>query len=215
MKYLGAIFDLDGTLLDTLDDLADCMNAVLRDFGMPAHPADPYRYFVGDGMENLARRAAPVGTGDATIKKMAAAMGEKYAAGWAAKTKPYAGIPELLEELGKRGLKLGVLSNKPDAFTQVMVRHYFGEGCFQAVFGAREHVARKPDPAGALEIAHGFELVPAEILYLGDTNTDMRTGRAAGMRTIGVTWGFRPVEELEGAGAQAIVDRPAEVLGLL
>lgn len=215
MKYDAILYDLDGTLLDTLDDLADCMNAVLRRFGMPVHSVDPYRYFVGDGMENLARRAAPAGTPDPVIKDMALAMGKAYNEGWAKKTRPYDGIAGLLDAAAARGLRQGVLSNKPDPFTQVMVKHFFRAGIFSAVFGARDNVPKKPDPAAALDIAASFGVSPGRVLYLGDTNTDMRTGRSAGMFTVGAAWGFRPVEELLGAGAQAIVKRPAEVLDLL
>lgn len=216
MSYRAAIFDFDGTLLNTLDDLADSMNAVLADFGMPTRPVDAYRFFVGDGMINLARRAAaPMELDDATAAAMANLMDEKYGAGWAKKTRPYDGVETLLETMQRRGLKLGLLSNKPDKFTQIMARHYFGDDIFTAVFGAREGVAKKPDPAAALEIAALFDIPPAEILYFGDTNTDMKTGRAAGMRTIGVSWGFRPVRELEESGAQAIIDHPGQALDLL
>lgn len=215
MKYKAAIFDFDGTLLDTLEDLADSMNDVLADFGMPIHPADPYRYFVGDGMVNLARRAAPAGTDDATVRDMAQLMNDKYARRWSNKSAPYAGIQELIDALRKRGLRLGLLSNKPDSFTREMARHYFPGSVFEVVFGARDTVPRKPDPAGALEIARIMEIAPADFLYFGDTNTDMQTGRSAGMFTIGVSWGFRPVKELLDAGAQTIIDTPAQALTLL
>lgn len=215
MPYKAAIFDLDGTLLDTLEDLADSMNEVLTDFGMPVHPADPYRFYVGDGMVNLARRAAPPGTGDETARRMAKLMDEKYAANWRRKTRPYAGVAEMLAAFGKQGVRMAVLSNKPDSFTRKIVEHFFPAGTFEAAFGARDSVPRKPDPAGAFEIARLFGLRPEEFLYLGDTNTDMQTGRAAGMYTVGVSWGFRPVEELRAAGAQAIIDRPEEALKLM
>jgi Predicted phosphatases len=212
MKYKAALFDLDGTLLDTLDDLADSMNAVLASFSMPPHPSAPYRYYVGDGMENLASRAAPEGTDDVTIKKMAAKMGEIYKANWDKKTSIYPGIVELLDNLENRGVQLAVLSNKPDLFTQLMIKHYFGESRFCKVFGAREGVAKKPDPVAALEIADALSIAPADFLYFGDTNTDMQTGVAAGMFTIGVTWGFRPRKELEDSGAMAIINHPLEAL---
>lgn len=215
MRYQAAIFDLDGTLLDTLEDLADSMNRALAERGFPERPVDAYRYFVGDGMMNLARRASPPGTGDDVAAELVEAMADIYGNNWAVKTKPYAGIPAMLEECKRRGLGLAVLSNKPDAFTQVMIRHYFPENTFAQVFGARDAVPRKPDPAGALEIAQNLGLPPSAFLYFGDTNTDMRTGLAAGMFTVGVTWGFRPVEELRGAGAQAIIDRPEEIIGFL
>ncbi|MCC8179315.1 MAG: HAD family hydrolase [Planctomycetes bacterium] len=215
MKYQAVIFDFDGTLLDTLDDLADSMNAVLVDFGMPIHPTHPYRFFIGDGMENLARRASPAGTDDATIKKMAIRMGEIYQNGWNKKTKPYDGVMPMLESLRQRGVRMAILSNKPDSFTKIMAQHYFGDSCFEAVFGQRNTVPKKPDPAGAFEIADLFGMPPANFLYFGDTNTDMRTGLAAGMFTVGVTWGFRPVDELIGSGAQAIIDEPAQVVDFL
>ncbi|MCL2000883.1 MAG: HAD hydrolase-like protein, partial [Planctomycetes bacterium] len=145
MKYQAAIFDFDGTVLNTLEDLADSMNEVLADFAMPRHPTDPYRYFVGDGMENLARRAAPKDTQDDVIKQMVKRMDEKYAANWSKKTCLYDGIAPLLAELRRRRLKLGLLSNKPNAFTQIMVRHYFGDRTFDIAFGAREGVPKKPD----------------------------------------------------------------------
>lgn len=214
MRYRAAIFDLDGTLLDTLADLADSMNAVLSDLGMPIHPVDPYRYFVGDGMLNLARRAAPAGTEEAVVEKMVLMMDEKYAGNWDRKTRPYDGVPEMLAALRARGLRLAMLSNKPDSFTKIMARHYFTD-MFDIVLGARAGVPRKPDPAAALEIAGLFGLEPAAFLYFGDTNTDMRTGLAAGMHTIGVSWGFRPVAELREAGAEAIIEHPAQISALL
>lgn len=215
MRYKAAIFDFDGTLLDTLEDLADAMNAILREYGMPVHPVDSYRYFVGDGMENLARRSAIEGTGDAVIRAMAERIDVVYGDGWNRKTRPYDGVADLLAEMRAKGLKIGLLSNKPDQFTQVMAKYYFSPGAFDAVFGSRPGVPKKPDPAAALEIAGLFHLQPPEILYFGDTNTDMRTGRSAGMATIGVSWGFRPVAELKEAGAQAIIDTPAEALRFL
>lgn len=215
MSYQAALFDLDGTLLDTLDDLADSTNQVLAEFGMPAHPVDPYRFFVGDGMVNLARRAAPDGTPDAVIERMGKRINDIYRENWRRKTHIYEGINGLLGDLAERGCKLAVLSNKPDEFTQVMVRHYFGDDRFAMILGQREGVPKKPDPAGALETAEKLGIAPAAFLYLGDTNTDMRTGVSAGMFTIGVTWGFRPVEELRAAGAMAIIDKPAEALGYL
>lgn len=214
MKYPAAIFDFDGTLLDTLDDLADSMNQVLAEFKFPPHPVHPYRFFVGDGMVNLAKRAAPEGTSDETVQNMAKLMDVKYGAGWHNKTRPYDGVVDMVNAMKAMGMKVAILSNKPDSFTQIMARHYF-DGMFDMVLGARDNVPKKPDPAAALEIARAFGFAPKEFIYFGDTNTDMRTGLAAGMFTVGVTWGFRPVEELTGAGAQAIIDAPAEALKLL
>ncbi|MDR1520466.1 MAG: HAD family hydrolase [Planctomycetota bacterium] len=215
MRYRGVVFDFDGTLLDTLEDLADSVNQVLAERGLPIHPVDPYRYFVGDGMENLVCRAAPPGTDDAEVKTLAKRLTDVYAAGWARKTRPYDGIVPLLAELRRRRLALALLSNKPDHFTKIMASHYFGASAFDLVFGAREGVPKKPDPAAALEIAEKLRIAPADFLYFGDTNTDMRTGLAAGMMTIGVSWGFRPVAELLEAGAVAILNHPGEALALL
>jgi phosphoglycolate phosphatase len=207
------IFDMDGTLLDTLDDLADCMNRVLRRHGHAAHPADAYRYFVGDGLENLVRRSIPEPerTPDA-VAVLREAMRVEYAEHWADRTRPYKGIPELLGSLAERGIRLAILSNKPHAFTRQIAAHYFPDGLFEQVIGAQEGVPRKPDPAAALKISEAMGLHPEEILYLGDTNTDMQTGRGAGMFTVGVLWGFRPREELLENGAQALVERPDEIL---
>lgn len=215
MKYEAAIFDLDGTLVNTLDDLADSMNAVLAELSMPTHPIESYRYFVGLGMLNLAGQAAPRGTPPDTLKKMALLMGEKYGGNWDNKSRPYPGIPELLASLRSRGLKVALLSNKPDLFSRKMAERFFPNGTFDAVMGARDDVPHKPDPTGALMIADRFGVSPQAFLYLGDTNTDMQTGTGAGMFTIGVSWGFRPVEELTGAGAQAIIDRPEQALDFL
>ncbi len=211
----AALFDLDGTLLDTLDDLADSMNQVLASFAMPTHPADPYRYYVGDGMENLARRAALPGTDAATIRAMAEKMSSVYSENWSKKTRIYDGIVELLDALAAKGVKLAVLSNKPDNFTKLIIKHYFGENRFLGILGARPGVAKKPDPVAARETAGILGVDSADFLYFGDTNTDMKTGCAAGMFTIGVTWGFRPVEELQEAGAMAIISEPLQALAYL
>jgi phosphoglycolate phosphatase len=212
-SYRAAIFDMDGTLLDTLDDLADCMNRVLEREGFPPHPAEAYRYFVGDGVENLVRRSLPkeARSGE-RVERLKEGMRSEYADHWADKTHPYPGIPELLTALGERRVPMAILSNKPDAFTRRIAAHYFPEGLFVRVIGARDGSPRKPDPGAALEIAAALELPPERILYLGDTNTDMQTGRGAGMFTVGVLWGFRLREELLEHGAQALVEKPAEIL---
>jgi phosphoglycolate phosphatase len=211
--HRAAVFDMDGTLLDTLDDLADCMNRVLERHGQAPHRTDAYRYFVGDGLENLVRRSLPdeVRT-DELIAALKEAMRQEYAEHWADKTRPYDGIPELLSALKERGIRLAILSNKPHAFTRQIAAHYFPEGLFEDVRGAQEGAPRKPDPAAALGIAAAMGLAPETFLYLGDTNTDMRTGRSAGMFTVGVLWGFRTRDELVENGAQELVTDPDEVL---
>lgn len=215
MKRTAAVFDLDGTLMDTLEDLADCMNEVLAGMDMPVHPVDAYRYFVGQGIARLAASAAPAGTPPSVVADITAAMGEVYGRNWARKSRPYPGIAGLLRELRTRDVALCVLSNKPDVFTRKVVAHFFPDQAFAVVAGARDDVPRKPDPTAALAIARSIGREPSDCLYLGDTDTDMRTGLAAGMFTIGVAWGFRPAAELSGAGAQAIIEQPEQALHYL
>ncbi len=209
----GAIFDLDGTLLDTLDDLADSMNAALAQMGLPIHPVDAYRTFVGEGVQLLIARTMPaeLREDDGMVQQAMALYRTAYAQNWSRKTKPYAGIPGLITELQSAGVLLGVLSNKPDHFTQLCINHYFPAGTFDTVFGQRDHVTRKPDPAGATEISQIWGVPPEEISYIGDTATDMKTGRSAGMKTFGVAWGFRPVNELQENGAHVILHSPEEL----
>ncbi len=213
MKVKGILFDLDGTLLDTLEDLADAANATLAHFGFPVHPRESYRYFVGEGLKTLTQRIIPGSSAtDAELYKYMQKFGEIYSQNWNAHSAPYPGITEMINSLSASGLQLAVLSNKPHAFTKVCVEEFFPEGPFRFVMGQREGVAKKPDPAGALELAEKMELSVDEILYIGDTATDMQTGNRAGMKTIGVEWGFRDRAELQKNKAWRIVSTPAEVL---
>lgn len=209
----AVLFDLDGTLLDTLSDLADSMNAVLTSLGLPAHSRDAYRYFVGDGLEVLAQRVLPDDHRvPAMIVRCAEGMRARYQEHWADRTRPYQGIPELLDSLAGRGLRLNILSNKPDDFTRLMVDHFLPGWQWSQVRGARPDTPKKPDPRAALTIASQLGLAPQQFLYLGDTNTDMRTASAAGMHPVGVLWGFRTRTELEQAGAKATISHPLDLL---
>ncbi len=214
MKYRAVIFDLDGTLLDTLDDLADAANRVLAVAGHPVHPRDAYRYFVGNGLQTLIRRILPQDRRDnEEAGRLIQAFREDYGRNWHVKTRLYDGVDAMLTGLRQRGIILAVLSNKPDDFTRICVRQFLGGWRFEVVLGQRAGVPRKPDPAGALEIAGLLDLPPAEILYLGDSDTDMKTARAAGMFPVGAAWGFRTAEELRESGAGRLADRPEELLG--
>lgn len=216
MKFEAAVFDLDGTLLNSLEDLADCMNLALTSQGFPAHPVAAYKFFVGDGMDILARRVLPAAAvNEERINECVLRMRANYETRWKAKSKPYDGIPELLDGLVARGVKIAVLSNKPDDFTKLIVRELFGQWSWAVVFGSRAGVPKKPDPAGALELAKELSVAPDQSIYFGDTNTDMRTARAAGMFAVGCAWGFRPASELTEAGAQALIDHPSQGLHLL
>ena len=214
--YNAVIFDLDGTLVDSLDDLADAMNSVLESLGFPTHPRAPYRRFVGDGVVMLVRRAVPADIEDeGVIAEYVGMMREEYARRWLNKTRPYPGVLELLSALRHHGLKTAVLSNKPDPATRTIVSKLFADHPFDHVQGALPDTPLKPDPSSALEIATTLKLAPQRIVYVGDTNIDMRTGRGAGMFTVGVTWGFRDEDELRDSGAQRIIYHPLELIEVL
>jgi len=212
----AVLLDLDGTLIDSLGDIADSMNAVLAALGLPVHPANAYRRFIGDGVEWLVRRALPESrrsTGE--VREVTARVVEEYSRRWKATTRPYPGIPELLDELTSRGIRLAILSNKPHAATLAAVEEFLAPWRFDAVQGAGAAFPRKPDPAGALAIARSLGLPPKAFAYLGDTDTDMRTAIAAGMFPFGVLWGFRDAENLRSAGANVLLSHPLDLLPLL
>lgn len=216
IRFQAVLFDLDGTLLDTLDDVANATNEALKRLGFPAHPRDAYRYFLGGGMDCLVRRALPEASHDpAMLKKCHDAIIAEYESRWAENTRPYPGIPELLAELDQRGIAKAVFSNKPDAFTKRTVEKLLGDFHFEIVRGAMPDVPVKPDPAGAIRIADELGIPPRRFIYLGDTDTDMQTANAAGMFAAGALWGFRTVEELSTNGAQALLSTPLDVLNLI
>lgn len=212
----AVLFDLDGTLLDTIDDLADSMNAALSSRGMPTHSADDYRGFIGDGIEMLARRALPLDNrDDPTVDGVVDDMRREYASRWDAKTRPYPGIPELLDELVRRGLKLAILSNKPHDFTQRIAARLLSRWPFDPVLGAQPGLPKKPDPSQAIHVATEHGISPERWLYLGDSGVDMKTAVAAGMIPLGVLWGFRGAEELRSHGARKLIEHPEQLLALL
>jgi phosphoglycolate phosphatase len=217
MKYKAVVFDLDGTLLDTLDDLADSMNEVLEAENMPTHPVDSYRTFVGDGVVELVRRALPEDhrRDEELVAHMVNRMRDVYSRRWDAKTKPYDGVDELLDGMEKMGIGKAVLSNKPHDFTRLCVSKLLPGRDFDVVLGVSETVPPKPDATGLRQITEQLKLTPRDFLYLGDTNTDMTTAVAAGMFPVGAGWGFRSREELLGNGAAVVCDDPREVLALL
>ena len=207
------IFDLDGTLIDSLGDLADAMNAVLEEHGHPVHPLDAYRQFVGDGIEMLVRRALPPGVADESkVPRYVDLMRREYSRRWVATTRPFPGIPELLAALDSRGVYTTVLSNKNDSATRAVVDLLFTDHTFKDVRGERIGVPRKPDPTAALEMISALGKLPEQSIFVGDTAIDMATGKNAGIQTVGVTWGFRDVDELLSHGADHIVHRPIEIL---
>jgi phosphoglycolate phosphatase len=210
--YTTIIFDLDGTLLDTLSGIATTCNIVLAKQGFPLHPIEDYRYFVGEGLKALMEKITPAGTGKDTIDACCGSFTELYADHWKNSCTVYAGMAELLLALRKNGFRLAVLSNKPHAFTSLIVEDFFPGQIFSLVYGHREGFARKPDPAVALEIAAKLGAQPAETIFIGDSGVDIRTGKAAGMLTVGVTWGFRRKAELQENQADLIINSPMELL---
>lgn len=212
-RFSGVIFDLDGTLLDSLADLAESMNAVLNSLGVPPHAVEAYRYFVGDGIEKLAARVLPVQNREAeNVARCVAGMRREYGRRWHEKSRPYPGIEELLASLAARRVRMAILSNKPHDFTREIVAHFFARHSFALVLGAQEDLPVKPDPRGALRIATALALAPDDLLYLGDTDTDMRTATAAGMHAVGVLWGFRSAKELAASGACLTISHPRQLL---
>jgi phosphoglycolate phosphatase len=216
MQKHAAMFDLDGTLLDTLADLGDSMNITLAALGFPTHDYPFYRKAVGDGAPQLVTRSLPPAarTPD-TIQAALIRMRAEYERRWTLKTGPYDGILALLEDLRRRGTVITVLSNKPDAKTRDCVAHFFPDVPFAAVRGAREGVPLKPDPAAALAILRELDIPAEEWLYVGDTDTDMQTAVSAGIFAVGAAWGFRDRDELLAHGARSVIDSPAELLPLL
>ena len=209
------LFDLDGTLLDTLEDLARCMNRSLEHLGFETHSVEAYKHFVGDGTEEMAQRALPAGSRDELmVRKCIQQARQQYSQSWGDYTKPYAGIPQLLDGLVGQGIPMTILSNKPDDFTQEMVAELLKRWRFEIVRGASGQRPIKPDPAAALQIAEELAIPPERFVYLGDTNTDMKTANSAGMFAVGALWGFRTAEELTDSGAKILVSRPEEVLNL-
>lgn len=207
------IFDLDGTLLNTLEDLAASVNYALHAFGYQEHLTEDYRYMVGNGITKLIERALPE---DARTEDLIMHVRAEFISHYSAHkmdfTRPYSGIPELLETLKHKGVILAVASNKFQEATRELIRNYFGGNVFQVVLGQREGVPAKPDPAIVNEILGITCIDKKDTLYVGDSCVDMETALRSGVTPIGVSWGFRPCEELEGSGAVQVVDRPLEII---
>ena len=216
MKTSLVIFDLDGTLLDTIGDLAVACNAVLGVRGLPQHTYEEYCHFVGNGIMRLVERALPEPLrtpGNVTLVR--ADFVKYYTEHIDAYTRPYEGIPDLVAELVRRGVRLAVASNKFQAGTEKLVGLFFPGVTFAAVLGQRPGVPLKPSPAVVEEILARTGTAREEVLYVGDSGVDIETAAAAGVRSAGVTWGFRDRAELIAAGARHLVDRPGELLELL
>ena len=212
-RIQAALFDLDGTLTNTLQDIADAMNRALSLHGLPTWTTEEYKYLVGDGVRILAQRAVR------DRQELADAVRRTYQDWYGSHSQvttcPYAGVREMLAALSGRGIRLAVLSNKPHQDTARVVAHYFPDVAFDQVCGQREGVPVKPDPTGALAVAQPMGIPHEAFVYLGDTSVDMRCACRAGMHAVGVLWGFRPEAELWESGAEAVISRPMALMDLL
>ncbi|MBF0119647.1 MAG: HAD family hydrolase [Desulfobacterales bacterium] len=216
MKWKAVLFDLDGTLLNTLIDLSNAVNRVLSIKGFPTHPIDRYRYFVGEGAKLLIYRALPEDKRtDKIVNDCLALFMDDYGQNWNVATRPYDGIHEMLDIVTAHGLKMAILSNKPHELTVRCITTFFPIWKFEAVFGQRIAIPKKPDPTAALEIAAILNIPPSEFHYLGDTAIDIKTAKAAQMHPVGVLWGFRPMEELKQSGADVFLHRPEDIIKIL
>lgn len=215
MKYKAkaAIFDLDGTLIDSLADLADSANEMLAGYGFPTHPVEPYRYFVGNGSKKLIERCLPEekGSDEAFVMEAMARYKDCYAKNLLHKTRPYDGIMEMLLKLQALKIPMGICTNKHQSASDAIVGELFPAGLFLDNIGDRAGLPRKPDPQKVLMIAEHMGVAPSEVAYFGDTSVDMDTAANAGFLAIGVTWGFRPREELVEHGAKILLDHPSEL----
>ncbi len=210
------IFDLDGTLIDSIADIADCANSVLTKHGFPAVPLERFKALVGDGFANLTRKLIPPAQqSPQLIEQFVSEYRDLYRTRWNLKTVPYTGIHELLQSLQDQGFILSVLSNKRDDFTKMCASHFFPQIRFVDVRGERPGTPIKPAPDAALSIAQGCGVSPGECVFVGDSEIDIETGKRAGMMVVGVLWGFRPRPILEAAGANRLISDPAELLSAL
>ena len=207
------LFDLDGTLLNTIDDLADAANWVCAQNGWPQHTVAEYKYMVGNGIPKLVERFSPAEA--RTPDRLAETLAQftaRYDAHKEDKTAPYPGITELLKELKAAGIQTAVFSNKADVLCGKIIEHYFGPGAFSAVRGSRPGVPTKPDPTGLWDLMRQLNADPATTLFVGDSDVDILTGHNAGLPAMGAVWGFRGAGELTAAGAEALAFRPGDIL---
>ena len=214
MEIRGVIFDLDGTLVHTIEDIGDAANAMLDLHGLPTHRTADYLKWIGNGAANLINSALGNEINADQLIVYVSEFKEIYARNLSNKSRLYEGTSQLLDELTSLGLKLAILSNKPDILTKKVVDYYLSAWKFNPVFGQREHVARKPDPSAALEIAEMLNIEVHQILFVGDSQGDLRTAEAAGMRPVGVSWGYGRLAPVPQNGNR-IIHHPQELLTLL
>jgi phosphoglycolate phosphatase len=212
----AVIFDLDGTLLNTIEDIRDSINQFLANNNFPTYSTESYYQFVGDGLADLLKRAIPNEyLNNEIINKGIEFFNQDYKTRWKKQTKPYNGIIELLEKLKEENYTIAVLSNKPDTFTQIMVNEIFGENYFSLVQGALEEHPLKPDPFLANQLLAKLNLSANQTIFVGDSNIDILTGKNYGAKSIGVAWGFRGSDELRETGADFIAEKPEDIFDIV
>ena len=215
-KIKAIIFDLDGTLLNTLEDIGNAVNRVLSSNGYPTHPVNRYRSFVGNGWEMLIKRALPdFGSSCEKVNICVEESLAEYSRTWDVTTAPYAGIPELLDKLTQKGIQLAVLSNKPHVFARQYVDKLLAAWTFEKIIGVSGRFPGKPDPAGALSILTELDLNTEDCLFIGDSGVDMQTAAAVGIFSVGAAWGFRPEAELLENGCRFLAKHPLDVLSII
>ena len=212
MKITSIIFDLDGTLLDTLGGLAVTTNDVMQRFNFPVHSMEKYKLFIGNGLKKLIERSVPMGTSEIIVDQCCAEFEKIYSSEWMSNCCPYDGVNDMLDSLQNQGIPLAILSNKPHQFTKLFVKEFFPKIVFRSVFGQREGFAKKPEPAVAVEIAKMLQVDVHTTLFVGDSGVDIQTGKNANMKTAGVSWGFRPIEELVQNAPDIIINHPTELI---
>lgn len=213
--YKGVIFDLDGTLIDTITDIGNSTNLALQDLGYPTHDLDAYKIMVGNGFRKLIERALPQGADEKTIDKGYERFVYHYDKHYMEMTKPYAGIHDLLRDLMAHDIKIAVNSNKRDDYTKALMQTLFSDIDFIEVLGQKEGIDPKPAPDGAIMIMKKMELTKDDVIFVGDTKVDITTGKNANLATIGCLWGFRDEAELKAAGADHIVKEPREIASIV
>ncbi|ACF12546.1 Haloacid dehalogenase domain protein hydrolase [Chloroherpeton thalassium ATCC 35110] len=215
MNFSAVLFDLDGTLINTLGDIGNGVNAILRKNGFPEHDIPTYKNFIGDGVRELMSRALPDGVVDEDfITQCVAEFETYYQAHYDVETTLYPGIEDMLDHLAAKGVKFSVFSNKPYDLTHQCVKGILGKWTFLEVLGPKEGIPKKPNPYGAKRIIEKLAISPDQFLYLGDSGVDMKTATSVGMYPVGALWGFRTKEELLAAGAKKTVTHPSEVVRL-
>jgi phosphoglycolate phosphatase len=215
MKFKGVIFDLDGTLVNSLEDIADAMNSVLEDLSYPTHSYESYQYFIGSGLRNLVTKSLPENNNDEKhIDHCYQLMIEEYSNNCTRKTKAYDGIIELLDQLISNNIKLSVFSNKSDELTKKITTDLF-PGYFDNIVGLSVEALKKPNPFEAIEISKRLGFKTEEIIFVGDSGIDMQTATNANMLAVGVSWGYRPEEELIATGAKYVINNALDLMKVL